>query len=78
MDTSTDVVVPTDAEDTPMNGVEEQASEPSADTKTGKRKRSTKKGAEIDETNIPNGRPKRTFSKRKSFSLTYHIINSKI
>jgi hypothetical protein len=62
VDTPADVVE-TDTAEKPVNGVDEEASE----NKAGKRKRSTKKGIEIDETsnNISNGRPKRALPKRK-------------
>jgi hypothetical protein len=64
VDTPTDVVE-TDTAEKPVNGVDEEAS--ASENKAGKRKRSTKKGIEIDETsnNISNGRPKRALPKRK-------------
>jgi hypothetical protein len=61
MDTSNTDVEPTINEETPLNGIEESSTE----TKVGKRKRSTKKQVENDETNISNGRPRRTLPKRK-------------
>ncbi len=46
--------------------------EPSTETKTGKRKRGSKKPVETEETNISNGRPRRTLPKRKFvFLLNY-------
>ncbi len=74
MDTSTSDVEPMTIEETPINGVEEQ----STDAKGGKRKRSTKKSVETDETNISNGRPRRTLPKRKSFQLNYSLIELEI
>jgi hypothetical protein len=61
MDTSTTDAEPINTEETSVNGIEE----PSTETKTGKRKRSTKKQVETDETTISNGRPRRTLPKRK-------------
>jgi hypothetical protein len=61
MDTSTTDVELINPDETPVNGLDE----PSTETKAGKRKRSTKKGVETDETNISNGRPRRTLPKRK-------------
>jgi hypothetical protein len=63
MDTSTTDVELTNPEERSANDVDE----PSTETKTGKRKRSTKKAVETDETNMSNGRPRRTLPKRKSF-----------
>jgi hypothetical protein len=55
-------------EETPVNGAEESSME----TKTGKRKRASKK---TEETNISNGRPRRTLPKRKFFFfLNYESI----
>ncbi|CAF0924621.1 unnamed protein product [Adineta steineri] len=61
MDTSTTDIEVINAEETPVNGAEDS----SAETKPGKRKRSTKKPVETEETNISNGRPRRTLPKRE-------------
>ncbi len=61
MNTSADVVS-AEAEEKPMNGIDEDPTE--TENKVGKRKRSTKKVVESVE-NISNGRPKRNLSKRK-------------
>jgi hypothetical protein len=61
MDTSATDVEAAATEETPVNDVEEASME----TKGGKRKRSTKKPVESDETNISNARPRRTLPKRK-------------
>lgn len=63
MDTSTTDVEAAPTEETPGNGMEET----STDTKASKRKRPSKKPVETEETNISNGRPRRTLPKRKSF-----------
>jgi hypothetical protein len=61
MDTSTDIV-PTEVEEKPVNGTDEDTTE--TDNKASKRKRSLKKVVESTE-NISNGRPRRNLSKRK-------------
>jgi hypothetical protein len=61
MDTSNIDLEPTTTEDTLANGVEESSTQ----IKGGKRKRSTKKAVETDETNISNARPRRTLPKRE-------------
>jgi hypothetical protein len=67
MDTSNTDLEPTTTEDTLANGVEESSTQ----IKGGKRKRSTKKAVETDETNISNARPRRTLPKRKHFFLAF-------
>ncbi|CAF4557502.1 unnamed protein product [Rotaria sp. Silwood1] len=59
-DASADVYM-TNSEENQINGIDEEST--TNENKTGKRKRSTKKSLEPTE-NIPNGRPKRTLSKR--------------
>ncbi|CAM4802181.1 unnamed protein product [Rotaria magnacalcarata] len=62
MDTSINDVEPPNHEETAINDGEEEAS---AGTKAGKRKRSTKKSAETDESSTLNSRPRRTLPKRE-------------
>lgn len=59
-------------EEKQTNGIDEEAN--ISDTKTGKRKRASKKTTEVTE-NISNGRPKRTLSKRKITEMYDYPIN---
>jgi hypothetical protein len=61
-------VQPLPTEETPVNGAEESSME----TKTGKRKRASKK---TEETNISNGRPRRTLPKREEPPPPPPVVN---
>jgi hypothetical protein len=60
MDTSSADAEPMNTDEAPVNDVEEAV----AETKASKRKRSTKKPVETDESSVSNSRPRRTLPKR--------------